>query len=172
VVLHQGDVLSELGGMMRGEVKSDTTTSAHACQITLDYPSGQAHMAPLFGASEFPRVMPQVVSRRHRKLALLSSSAGNAQQMLDTVNLLDTDTGKADSFRFNAGWQVEEHVLVPRANARSETDGYLLGVAQDTLRSSTVLCVFDAAHVKDGPVATAHLSYRAPHCFHGNFLAS
>jgi all-trans-8'-apo-beta-carotenal 15,15'-oxygenase len=62
-------------------------------------------------------------------------------------------------------------VLVPRKNARSETDGYLVGVAQDARRGQTVLTVFDAARVSAGPMALARLPYRAPHCFHGNFAS-
>jgi all-trans-8'-apo-beta-carotenal 15,15'-oxygenase len=116
--------------------------------------------------------MPQVVSRRHRQLALLSNSPRNTFLLLDTVNLVDTDSGQRDSYRFDPGWQVEEHVLVPRANAKSERDGYLVGVAQDTIRAQTVMTVFDAAHVSAGPLALARLPYRTPYCFHGNFLAS
>ena len=67
---------------------------------------------------------------------------------------------------------MEEHILVPRRHARVETDGYLVGVAQDTRRGQTVMTVFDAARVAAGPLALARLPYRAPHCFHGNFLAA
>jgi carotenoid cleavage dioxygenase len=172
VMLHEGDVLHQVGRVMSGEREKNLPTRGYTAQVTLDYATGRATTARLFGASEFPRVMPQVVASRHRQLALLSSSSRNAEIVLDTVNLVGTDTGKADSYRFDAGWQVEEHVLVPRANARSETDGYLVGVAQDTRRGQTVLTVFDAARVKAGPVALARLPYRAPHCFHGNFLAA
>ncbi|UOD28262.1 carotenoid oxygenase family protein [Massilia violaceinigra] len=172
VVLHEGDVLHDVGRIMSGERQKNTATRSFAAQVTLDYASGRASTARLFGASEFPRVMPQVVSSRHRQLALTSSSPRNGEIVPDTVNLVGTDSGKADSYRFDAGWQVEEHILVPRANARSETDGYLVGVAQDTKRAQTVLSVFDAARIKAGPLALARLPYRAPHCFHGNFLAS
>ena len=170
VVLHDGAALASFGALMRGERQPNMPERSHTAQITLDYASGKAHQARLFGGSEFPRVMPQVVGRRHRKLAVLSSAARNREHILDTVNLVDTDTGKADSYRFDAGWQAEEHVLVPRRNARSETDGYLVGVAQDTRRGETVMTVFDAAHVGDGPLALARLAYRTPICFHGNFL--
>jgi len=63
-------------------------------------------------------------------------------------------------------------VLVPRKGARGETDGWLVGVAQDTTTGTSVLSVFDAARVHAGPVALARLPYRTPHCFHGNFLAA
>ena len=170
VVLHAGDALAEVGQLMQGVRGTNLANRSFAAQVTLDYGRKTAHVAKLLAASEFPRVMPQVVSAHHRKLALVSSSPRNAQVRLDTVNLVDTHSGNTDSFRFDAGWQVEEHVLVPRQNARSETDGYLVGVAQDTNQTHTVMTVFDAAHISAGPLALARLPYRTPHCFHGNFL--
>jgi carotenoid cleavage dioxygenase len=170
VVLHDGDAIAPFGALMRGERQASMFDRSHTAQITLDYASGSARQVRLFGASEFPRVMPQVAGLRHRKLAVLGSAARDREHVLNTVNLVDTDTGKADSFRFDSGWLAEEHVLVPRRGARSETDGYLVGVAQDTRRAETVMTVFDAAHVSDGPLAMARLDYRAPVCFHGNFL--
>ena len=170
VVLHGGDALMDVSRLMQGERARSEPDRSYAAQITLDFTTGSAQVARLLGASEFPRVMPQVVSTRHRKLALLSKSPRNPQRVLDTVNLIDTDTGKRDTYRFDAGWQVEEHVLVPRANPRGETDGYLVGVAQDATRAQTVLTVFDAGRISAGPLALARLPYRAPHCFHGNFL--
>lgn len=171
-VLHDGDALMSLGRLMEGVRPPEGASRSYAAQVTLHYAGKRATITRMLGAAEFPRVMPQVVSARHRKLALLSSSARKTERVLDTVHLLDTDTGQNDSYRFDAGWQVEEHVLVPRTNARSETDGYLVGVAQDAQRARTVLTVFDAANISAGPVALARLPYRAPHCFHGNFLAS
>jgi carotenoid cleavage dioxygenase len=171
-VLHEGDIVPEPGLPMRGEMRPYEAARSSTVQITLDLTNGQAREARLFGVSEFPGVAPQVVSRRHRKLVVLGASAGSVAQVLDSVNLLDTDTGKADSYSFGAGWQLEEHVLVPRAGARSETDGYLVGAAQDTRRGQTVLTVFDARNVRHGPVALARLDYRAPACFHGNFLSA
>lgn len=171
-VLHDGDALMAVGRLMEGVRPQDNANRSYAAQVTLDYAGKRASITRMLGAAEFPRVMPQVVAARHRKLALLSSSPRKLERVLDTVHVLDTDTGKNDSYRFDAGWQVEEHVLVPRANARSETDGYLVGVVQDAKRAQTVMTVFDAAHVGAGPLALARLPYRTPHCFHGNFLAS
>jgi all-trans-8'-apo-beta-carotenal 15,15'-oxygenase len=174
-VMHEGDPLHELAGLMRGEVIKNDPQRSSTVQITLDYVRKSASEARLFGVSEFPRVMPQVVGARHRSLALLGVSSGSVDSVLNTVNLLNTDSGKADSYRFDAGWQVEEHVLVPRSprhNARSETDGYLVGVAQNTAKRQTVLTVFDAARISAGPMAMAYLPYRAPLCFHGNFLSA
>lgn len=127
-------------------------------------------LATLLEGAEFPRVMPQVVARRHRRLALLGSDRRNASLVLDTVNVVNVDTGRTDSWCFGPGWRAEEHVLVPKPGARGELDGWLVGVAQDTRRGNSVLAVFDAARVGAGPLALARLPYRTPHCFHGNFL--
>jgi carotenoid cleavage dioxygenase len=156
---------------MEGQREPNAPSTHRAVRLSLDYASGRVATTRLLDGAEFPRVMPQVVGRRHRRLAVLSSDARNDSLVLDTVNVVDVDSGKADSFRFGAGWQAEEHVLVPRQNARFETDGYLVGVAQDTLNQAGVLTVFDAARVSAGPVAMARLPYRTPHCFHGNFLS-
>jgi carotenoid cleavage dioxygenase len=170
--LRGGDALADLGQLMKGERQPNDRADSEVVQICLDYAAGQARTSRLFGQAEFPRVMPQVVGSRHRRLALLSSDRANRSFVLDTLNLVDTDSGQADSYRFGAGWQVEEHVLVPRRNARSEVDGYLVGVVQDTRSATSVLTVFDAARLKDGPLALAKLPYRTPHCFHGNFLST
>ena len=171
-VLHEGDIVPEPGLPMRGERRMHVPGSSSTVQITLDYARGEAREARLFGVSEFPCVSPQMVSRRHRRLAVLGVAGGSTQQILNTVNVIDTDTGKADSYSFGDGWQVEEHVLVPRGRAGAEGDAYLVGAAQDVGRGQTVLTVFDARNVKAGPMALARLPYRAPVCFHGNFLSA
>jgi all-trans-8'-apo-beta-carotenal 15,15'-oxygenase len=171
LVLHEGDQLAALGHVMEGQREPNRPADHAAVRVTLDFASGRASSTRLLEGAEFPRVMPLAVGARHRRLALLSSDRGNAALVLDSVNLVNVDTGKADSWRFGAGWRVEEHVLVPRQGARGELDGYLVGVAQDTARGASVLTVFDAARVSAGPLALARLPYRAAHCFHGNFLA-
>ncbi|NRR30369.1 carotenoid oxygenase family protein [Oxalobacteraceae bacterium] len=172
VVLHQGDSLGGFGALMRGEQAPHVPGHSATIQLALNHVSGNVREAQLFGDSEFPRVMPQVVGQRHRRLAVVGTASGTREQVLNTVSVIDTDSGKADSYRFGKDWLLEEHVLVPRRSARSESDGYLVGVAQDTRRGQTVLTVFDAARVSAGPLALARLAYRAPHCFHGNFLSA
>jgi carotenoid cleavage dioxygenase len=171
LVLHDGDFLAAASHLMEG-VREPNRPAAHAAmRVSLDHASGKLGTTHLLDGAEFPRVMPQVVGQRHGRLAVLSSDARNASLVLDTVNVVDVDKGRADSWRFGAGWRAEEHVLVPRQGARSETDGWLVGVAQDTNTKTSALTVFDAARVHAGPLALARLPYRTPHCFHGNFLA-
>lgn len=170
LVLHDGDQLAALSHVMQGEREPNRPAGHRAVRVSLDYASGRASTTTLLDGAEFPRVMPQVIGQRHRRLAVLSSDRRNPSLVLDTVNLVNVDTGRADSWRFGPGWRAEEHVLVPKPGARGELDGWLVGVAQDTRRGNSVLAVFDAARIGDGPLALARLPYRTPHCFHGNFL--
>jgi carotenoid cleavage dioxygenase len=172
LVLHDGDLLKAASRVMEGEREPNRPALHAAMRLSLDHASGRLSATHLLDGAEFPRVMPQVVGRRHGRLAMLSSDAQNTLLMLDTVNVVDVERGRADSWRFAPGWRAEEHVLVPRKGARSETDGWLVGVAQDTNTATSMLTVFDAARVAAGPVALARLPYRTPHCFHGNFLAA
>lgn len=172
LVLHDGDFLKATSRVMEG-VREPNRPAAHAAvRLRLDHRTGNVAATHLLDGAEFPRVMPRSVARRHGRLAVLSSDARNTALVLDTVNVVDVDSGHADSWRFGPGWRAEEHVLVPRPGARGETDGWLVGVAQDTNTATSVLAVFDAARVHAGPLALARLPYRTPHCFHGNFLAA
>ncbi|MCS0611504.1 carotenoid oxygenase family protein [Massilia kyonggiensis] len=172
LVLHDGDFLKATSRVMEGEREPNRPALHAAVRLRLDLAGGTVSTTRLLDGAEFPRVMPHAVGRRHGRLAMLSSDARNTSLMMDTVNVVDVERGRADSWHFAAGWRAEEHVLVPRKGARSETDGWLVGVAQDTNTATSVLSVFDAARVADGPVALARLPYRTPHCFHGNFLAA
>lgn len=167
VILHDGaDILQEMGQIMRGEHGRDQGARNTLVQIKLDYAKAQASSTALLAGSEFPRVVPQVTGLRHRRLAALSGTG----QELNQVNLLNLENGRHDAFSFGAGWKAEEHILVPKPGARREEDAWLLGVAQNLQQAQTVLNVFDAAAVNAGPLARAILPYRAPLCFHGNFL--
>lgn len=172
LVLHEGDMLAATAGVMAGEREPNRPATHYAVRVSLDHASGRVDTTRLLDGAEFPRVADAVVGRRHRSLVLLSSDAANASLTLDTVNVVDVDSGRADRWRFGPGWRVEEHVLVPRPGARSELDAWLVGVAQDTQGGASAMTVFDAARVNAGPVAVARLPYRTPHCFHGNFLAA
>ena len=172
LVLHDGDFLKATSRVMEGEREPNRPALHAAMRLSLDHAGGKVSTTRLLDGAEFPRVMPQVVGRRHGRIALLSSDARNMSLTLDTVNVVDVERGRADGWRFAAGWRAEEHVLVPKRGARSEADGWLVGVAQDTNTATSMLTVFDAARVAAGPVALARLPYRTPHCFHGNFLAA
>ena len=107
-----------LGHLMDGERAPNRRAGHQAVRLGLDHAGGRVKLTRLLDGAEFPRVLPQAVGERHRRLALLSSHARNDALVLDTVNVVDVDGGRVDSWRFGPGWRAEEHVLVARADGR------------------------------------------------------
>jgi carotenoid cleavage dioxygenase len=91
---------------------------------------------------------------------------------LHGLRWIDVTSGREQRFDFGDGVLVEEHVVVPRPGRSGERDAWLLGTAYDARRDATLLNLFDAARVGDGPIAQAVLPYALPLGFHGNFAAA
>jgi all-trans-8'-apo-beta-carotenal 15,15'-oxygenase len=143
--------------------------------VNLDMKTGRATQQSLPGEVEFPRMDPRRIGLPSRWLATAaswrpSSARGNA--LLHGVQMVDTQTGRAQRFDYGDQAVVEEHVLVPKPGKTGELDAWLLGTTYDARRQATVLNVLDAARVQDGPVAQAVLPYMLPLGFHGNFTAA
>ncbi len=144
----------------------------------LDLRSGVARIDRLDAAgttSEFPRVDPRRVGRGARgvasPVAWRQGSNGDGP-FLHGLRWIDVTSGREQRFDFGDGVLVEEHVVVPRPGRSGERDAWLLGTAYDARRDATLLNLFDAARVGDGPIAQAVLPYALPLGFHGNFAAA
>jgi carotenoid cleavage dioxygenase-like enzyme len=80
------------------------------------------------------------------------------------------ETGRTQRYSFGTDWLVEEHVLVPDAADPSGPAQWAVGTALDLQRGRTVLSVFRADQISDGPVAQATLPYAMPIALHGCFV--
>jgi carotenoid cleavage dioxygenase len=158
--------LQSLNGAMRGETPHAPNTNS--VLVTLDLERGTARTQVLLRNTEFPRVASTDVGQRYRQL-FVTTSQPDVHFGMTGVARIDVESGKVDRYEYGAGWVVEEHIPVPKASGKGQ---WLLGAAYDVRRQQTVLAVFDAAHLAQGPVARARLPYAAPLCFHGNFLAA
>ena len=69
---------------------------------------------------------------------------------------------------YGDGWLVEEHLFID-APDEVAPPRWVAGTALDTRADSTVLSIFDAAHIGDGPIAQARLPYSLPLGLHGTF---
>ena len=152
--------------VMRGELRHPTAP-ARLAQVALPArgPAAQTVFGP---AAEFPRIAPAVVARRHRQLYLLTGGRDGVR--LTAVARFDAGRGFADRFDYGERFIAEEHVFVPRPAAGGETDGWLVGTALDLAAGVTVLSIFDAARLGEGPLAQAALPYPLPLGFHGTFV--
>ena len=130
------------------------------------------------GTTEFPRIDPRYVGRRHGVAFALngfappdSSGQRNAPHWaFNSVVRLRPDGGDPVRWPYAPHEIPEEHVFVPRGEAEGE--GWLLGPFLDAARRTSGLRVFDAAHVADGPLWEGALPYPMPHALHGTFTVA
>jgi carotenoid cleavage dioxygenase len=166
------NLFREFREVMRGEVgaRPDTLTT----HVTLDPASGRATQVSTPGGVEFPRIDPRYVGERNRYLfsAAQLSPRGQCPLGFDGVRRLDVETGRIEVFGYGDFVMAEEHLFVPDPHASAEGEGWLLGTSLDVRAGVTRLSVFDAAHLSDGPVATARLPYALPLGLHGNFRSA
>lgn len=161
------DDIQELRKPMRGVMPA---SQSRAVVVTLPT-KGAPRLIPLRTAVEFPRVSPRMHTKRHRYTYLAAQAAPGQSAWFDAVAKLDLERGRHSFAAYGADWMVEEHVFAPRANARSEDDGWLIGTALNWRERKTALSIFDARRPDAGPVARAWLEVGMPLGFHGQFVA-
>lgn len=159
-------------GIMAG--RYEQRERARSTLITLDPRRGRATQEVLPHVAEFPRVDPRVVGRAYRRVfSAARVGTGGARPGYDAVMRLDMRSGAVDRYVYGDHVMVEEHVFVPRAAGRGrEGDGWLVGTALDLQRRATLLSVFDARRLADGPVAQASMPRVMPLGLHGTFVAA
>jgi carotenoid cleavage dioxygenase len=143
---------------------------------TLDMRSGRARVQSTpAGNAEFPRVSPARIGLPARWLLTVGGWRPGADvqgALRHGIELRDMHGSRVRRHDYGADQVAEEHVFVPKPGARGELDAWLLGTTYDARRRATVLNLLDAAHIEDGPLATAVLPYMLPLGFHGNFTAA
>lgn len=153
--------------VMRGEFHG--RYQPHTALVTLRPGSAPVRQELIADSAEFPRFDARYAAGRARQLFTVTDISQRIFAF-HGIQRRDLESGALDRFSYGSGFQVEEHVFVPRAGSRGEADGWLVGTAFDIGRGVTVLSVFDAANLAAGPVARASLPYGLPLGFHGNFL--
>ncbi|WP_405533877.1 carotenoid oxygenase family protein [Streptomyces sp. NBC_00075] len=121
-------------------------------------------------AGEFPRINDAYTGREHRYGYFVTTRALAEDTMSDGLAKHD--------FLSDATTVIEgpealtspgEPVFVPRQNATSEDDGYLLTLWWNRLTGLSELLVHDAADLRRTPLARVKLPSRVPFGFHGNW---
>lgn len=165
------DTLREV---MRGVWKPATAPTQFA-RVALDPASGKATQEISNLAAEFPRVAPSVVGKRYRWVYSLAGKpdGGDWQPYagLGTFGVArhDLESGAVDSFFYGDDVIAEEHIFVPKPDASTEDDGWLVGTSLDVRAGITRVSVFDARRLSDGPLAQGALPYALPLGFHGQW---
>jgi carotenoid cleavage dioxygenase-like enzyme len=121
---------------------------------------------------EFPRLDDRRVGYRNRfGYAVRNRGHGSGPgDSWATIVRYDHEGGRSAEHDFSVGRWASEPVFVARARDAEEGDGFVATVVYDGPNDASDLVILDAANVDAEPLAVAHLEYRIPMGFHGNFV--
>ena len=113
---------------------------------------------------EFSRVHPDYDGKQHRFGYLLNDGRLN--------NYFKHDFEKSETIAhdFGESCQAAEPVFIPRKNAKSEDDGFVVGFVYDKTTDLSDFVVLDAQNFSDAPLARVTLPQRVPFGFHGSWI--
>jgi carotenoid cleavage dioxygenase-like enzyme len=148
----------------------DEFDQAHLTRWTVDPTAGTVKEEQLDDrATEFPRVDPRLVGRRHRFGYALETVDGIGVEHMTLVKY-DLDTGRTQSHDFGAGREPGEPVFVPRSADAAEDDGWIMTYVSDAARDTSDFVILAAQDFGAPPLATVALPQRVPFGFHGSWI--
>jgi len=124
-------------------------------------------------AQEFPRQNETRMGKPYRYAYCLGLTPRHA--FVDSATYLiklDLEDRTRAVHDFGPNSVPGEFVFVPRADARAEDDGWLMGYVLDRAQGTTDLVILDAARFTAPPAARITIAQRIPPGFHGNWLPS
>lgn len=113
---------------------------------------------------EFSRVHPDLDGQEHQFGYMLNDGSLNRFFKRDFFK----DQTKEHFLGENK--QAAEPVFIPKKNAVSEDDGFVVGFVYDKTSDSSEFVIIDANNFSDEPLATVSLPQRVPFGFHGSWI--
>jgi len=107
---------------------------------------------------EFGAINPDYYGREHRYVYSAHGEPG--WFLFNGLVKHDLQTGQATKVMFGEGRFGSETPFIPRANATSEDDGYLVSFVSDMELDRSECVIFDARRIEDGPVCQIILPHR------------
>lgn len=117
---------------------------------------------------EFPRMNENLIGTKHQfgYFAGIAEVFKQADLIKQNLEVRKTEV-RHDGAHFGYG----EPVFIPRANAKSEDDGFVMAMRHNAETDLSDLVVLDAQDFCGEPVAVVSLPVRVPNGFHGNWIA-
>jgi carotenoid cleavage dioxygenase len=107
---------------------------------------------------EFGMINQQVAGHKHR---YVYSVTGEPNWFLfNGLVKHDLETGTAEHISFGEQRFGSEAPFIPRNNATSEDDGYIISFITDMVQNRSECVIFDAKNLSAGPVCTIILPHR------------
>ncbi len=122
------------------------------------------------GSYDFPVINLDHMCHRYRFGYFTKKQ--NREVFFTRIARVDMKTLYSESYDFGQTIFCSEPVFVPKPgyNYSAETDaepGWLLTEVYDSGKRKTLLAIFEAEHISDGPIAQAYLNHVLPLGFHG-----
>jgi all-trans-8'-apo-beta-carotenal 15,15'-oxygenase len=112
---------------------------------------------------EMPTIDSRLIGQDYTNAYFACFMAGQGGQENSLVRL-NVKTGEKDKYDFGPAQFVTEPVLAP---SKQGSNAYLLSEVYNHQSKKSFLAVFDASHLKQGPIAEVWLQHHLPFGFHG-----
>ena len=153
---------------IRGEWSYDAYEENGVLSQVVIPPTGDAQLIETDIIGEFPQVDPRFRGKA-RDLVALASGTSTKRPGATGVTVHDWTSGDSQSFVFGDDRMVEEFLFVPKPGGTEDSQSWLIGTVLNLKARKSEVCVFDAAHVSDGPLCIWQADYSWPLGFHGTW---
>jgi len=116
---------------------------------------------------ELPRINESYTGRANRYFYAVEQPTN--EEMRGVIRY-DLTSGATQHHTINAPDQNSEPVFIPRAQASSEDDGWLLFSVYQAASETNEIRILDASDLSQPPLATVQLNRRIPAGFHGGWI--
>jgi all-trans-8'-apo-beta-carotenal 15,15'-oxygenase len=152
------------------DVDFDALAPGQLWRFTLNLSDGSAESQLTESrCCEFPTLDPAKVGRENRYLFLGAASEATGNAPLQAILKLDWQTGVRQLYTFAPKGYVSEPIFVPKPDAASEDDGWVLTLVYDAGHHRSNLVILDGLDLNKGPIATLHLKHHIPYGLHGSW---
>jgi len=117
---------------------------------------------------EFPRINESLIGQNYR---YLYAAEQPTDEEIRGIVRYDVTTGSTQKHVIAAGDQNGEPVFIPRTNATTEDDGWLMVYVYRKNTDRSDLMILDASNLSAEPLALIHLPQRVPAGFHATWVA-
>ena len=117
---------------------------------------------------EFPSINPEKVGRNYRYLFIGATHNDTSNAPLQALLKLDLHTGERQLHSFAPKGFAGEPIFIPKPNAQSEDDGWVLVLIYDSSYHRSDLVIFDGVNITN-PLAKLHLKHHIPYGLHGSW---
>ncbi|ARN75617.1 carotenoid oxygenase family protein [Oceanicoccus sagamiensis] len=139
-------------------------------RFSLDLDTGKAHSAVAKNsiAGEFPLWNWQYTGVENRYTWLGTIVENGTPYGFNAYQKIDHHTGEVSLHDFGEGRFTSELNFIPKANAQTEDDGYLIGIIYNHHKGNSEVVILDAKDIQT-EIAIIPLQQTIPFGFHGGF---